>query len=382
MIPLTRPSIEEDDLQAVRAALVSGQLVQGPRVAAFERAIAEYVGAAHAVVVANCTAALQMALLATGVGPGDIVVVGAYSWPTTANVVELCGALPVFVDIDAETFNLSANALAETLNRLFQSPAVGRRVKAVIPIHVFGQMADMPALLAVANRYGVPVIEDAACALGASQGSRQAGTWGSMGCFSFHPRKAITTGEGGAIVTNDGQLVQHLRALRNHGQNFSAGTPDQFLFPGFNNRMTEFQAALGVTQMTKLERVIAARRRLAQRYDALLEPAFVRRGVRAPDPSHVFQSYVVLLPSEAARYRSELIAKLRERGTETQIGTWHMPLITYYSSRYNFKPGDFPNCDDVAARALTLPLYEGLSDEEQQQVAQQARQVIGELPLD
>ena len=369
MIRLTRPSIEDDDLDAVRATLASGHLVQGPRVAAFEQAIAEQVGVAHAVAVTNCTAALQMALLALGVGPGDLVVVGAYSWPTTANVVELCGAQPVFADVDSDTFNLRPDALADTLARLFQSPQVGRRVKAIIPVHTFGQIADMPALLAIADRYGVPVVEDAACALGAASGGRQAGAWGTMGCFSFHPRKAITTGEGGAIVTNDERHARYLRALRNHGQDFEAGTPDQFVMPGFNNRMTEFQAALGVTQMGKLARVVEARRTLAQRYDILLDPMLARAGARAPDERHVFQSYVVLLPRESASERAALIADLRARGVEAQIGTWHMPLVTYYRTRYGHQVGDFPVCDDVAARALTLPLYEGMTLEEQQAVA-------------
>jgi len=369
VIRLTRPSIEGDDLEAVREALASGHLVQGPRVAAFEQAIAEQVGVAHAVVVTNCTAALQMALMALGVGPGDLVVVGAYSWPTTANVVELCGALPVFADVDPETFNLRPDALEETLQRLFRSPQVGRRVKAIIPIHTFGQIADMPRLMAVADRFGVPIVEDAACTLGASLGGRQAGAWGAMGCFSFHPRKAITTGEGGAIVTNDERFARYLRSLRNHGQDFDAGTPDQFIMPGFNNRMTEFQAALGVTQMAKLQRVIRARRELAERYDRILDPALARGGARAPDERHVFQSYVVLLPREVAGERARLIVDLRARGVEAQIGTWHMPLVTYYRTRYDYKPGDFPVCDDVSARALTLPLYEGMTADEQHEVA-------------
>jgi dTDP-4-amino-4,6-dideoxygalactose transaminase len=368
VIRLTRPSIDEEDLEAVRDVLASGHLVQGRRVAAFEQSIADYVGSAHAVVVTNCTAALHMALIALGVGPGDIVVVGAYSWPSTANVVELCGAIPAFADVDRDTFNLRPDAVQETLERLFRLPAVGRRVKAVVPIHVFGQIAAMPELLAVTERYGIPVVEDAACALGASWNGRQAGRWGTIGCFSFHPRKAVTTGEGGAIVTDDDHLAQHLRALRNHGQDFTVASTDQFIFPGFNNRMTEFQAALGLTQMRKLDRLITARRVLAGRYDARLEPALARVGARAPDPRHVFQSYVVLLPHELARHRSSLIAELRERGVEAQAGTWHMPLLTFYRSRYDHKPGDFPVCDEIAARVLTLPLYGGMTDEEQQTV--------------
>jgi perosamine synthetase len=376
MIRLTRPSIEADDLEAVRKVLESGYLVQGPNVGAFERAIAEYVGVKHAVAVTNCTAALQMALLALDVGPGDMVVVGAYSWPTTANVVELCGATPVFVDVDPSTFNMSPGALADTLGRLAQTPSVARRVKAIIPIHVFGQLADLEELNQVAERYGVPIVEDAACALGAEWERRQAGAWGAMGCFSFHPRKAITTGEGGAIVTNDDGFARHLRSMRNHGQDAVGGTTE-FLFPGFNNRMTEFQAALGVTQMSKLNRVIEARRALAARYDAWLDDSFVRGGARSPDPRHVFQSYVVLLPEHVATNRGELIAELRRRDVEVQIGTFHMPLIRFYRSRYGYAPGDFPVADNVAARALTLPLYEGMTEADQRTVVDEHTSCVG-----
>ena len=379
MIPLTRPSIGEDDLEAVASVLRSGQLVQGPSVARFEERIAAYVGAYHAVAVSSCTAALQMSLMALNIGPGDLVIVGAYSWPATANVVELCGAKPIFVDIDQDTFNINPDALAETLARLFRSPDVRRQVKAIIPIHVFGQMADMPRLTEIAERYGVPIIEDAACALGASMAGRQAGTWGHVGCFSFHPRKAITTGEGGAIVTNDARVARYVRALRNHGQDVAPDTPDPFLLPGFNNRMTEFQAALGITQIAKMDRIISARRILARRYDTILSDAFCRSGSRAPDPAHVFQSYVVLIPAEAAPSRAELIRSLRAQGIETQIGTWHMPMITYYRSKYNFRIGEFPVCDEIARRALTLPLYEGLSETEQDKVAQAAHRTLSEV---
>jgi perosamine synthetase len=376
VIRLTRPSIEADDLQAVQEVLASGQLVQGRHVATFEEAVAERAGTRYAVAVTNCTAALQMSLLALDVQPGDIVVVGAYSWPTTANVVALCGAQPVFTDVDPESFNMHPDALEAALGRLGASREVARRVKAVIPIHTFGQMADMPRLHAIAEQFGVPVVEDAACALGASIDGRPAGSWGTMGCFSFHPRKAVTTGEGGAIATDDETLARHLRALRNHGQDFDAGMPDPFVMPGFNNRMTEFQAALGVTQMRKVERINRARRVLAARYDAMLDPALERRGARAPDERHVFQSYVVLLPREVAPQRAAILAELRARDVEAQIGTWHMPLITYYRTRYGFAPGDFPVCDDVSARALTLPLYEGMTEVEQGEVVTQLHAVL------
>jgi perosamine synthetase len=369
MIRLTIPSLEEEDFQAVRQALASGQLVQGPRVAAFEQAIARHVGVEHAVAVSSCTAALHLALLAVAVRPGDLVLVTAYSWLATANVIELCGAQPVFLDITPDTFNLDPNRLEDALKRLMTNAETARRVRAVLPVHAFGQPADLPAILDLAARQTVPVIEDAACALGATLHGRQMGAWGTMGCFSFHPRKAITTGEGGIVTTRDAALASRLRALRNHGLDPEAASPD-FILPGLNYRLTEFQAALGQTQLAKLERLLAARRRLAGQYDALLHGTPLRRPLSLPGSRPAYQSYVVLLPAEVAPRRAEIIRALKERGIETTIGTWHMPRTNYFRSRYGYREGDFPVTDAVFARSLTLPLYERLSQEEQARVVQ------------
>lgn len=347
--------------------LASGYLVQGPHVAAFEQAVAEYIGCRYAVAVSNGTAALHLALLALDVRPGDIVLVTAYSWLSTANVIELCGAQPVFVDIQPDTFNLDPVCLESVLRRLMVTPETARRVRAILPVHTFGQMADMPAILELANRYALPVIEDAACALGAALHNRQAGTWGVMGCFSFHPRKAITTGEGGMITTDNPAIVQRLRALRNHGLDPEAPSPD-FIMPGFNYRLTEYQAALGLTQMAKLERIITVRRQLAAHYNTLLagtplQPPFVRAGQRT-----VYQSYVTLLPEHLAAQRQEFITQLKATGMETTIGTWHMPMTTYFRTRYGYSTGIFPITDGISARSVTLPLHEQLSQVDQQDV--------------
>lgn len=359
MIRLAVPSIEEDDLLAVREALASGYLVQGPRVAQFEREVAGYVGAKHAVAVTNCTSALLLALMALEVGAGDRVAVTAYSWPATANAIALCGAEPVFVDVDPETFNMSPSSLEEALKR--------ERVKAVLPVHAFGCMADMPQILAAAKRHGLPVVEDAACALGAELDGRRAGAWGVMGCFSFHPRKAITTGEGGMIATDDDALARRLRALRNHGQDPEVASPD-FIMPGHNMRLTEFQAALGSSQLGKIERIIERRRAHASLYDALLAGTVLRSPRALAGSRHVYQSYVISLPPEVAPHRAAIISTLRERGIETTIGTYHMPLTSYFRRWGDFKPGDFPATDGVSARAMSLPMYEGLSPEQQASV--------------
>jgi len=369
MIRLTIPSIEEDDLKATRDVLESGFLVQGARVAEFEKSIASCVGVKHVVAVSNCTAALHLALLALDVRPGDLVLVTTYSWPATANVIELCGAQPVFVDIQPDTFNMDPEQLAKTMSRLIATSETARRVKAILPVHTFGQMADMTAITEIAEQYGVPVIEDAACALGAKWEERQAGSWGVMGCFSFHPRKAITTGEGGAITTNDDQLARKLRALRNHGLDPEASSPE-FIMPGFNYRITEFQAAFGSSQMEKLDRIIAARRRLAHHYDSLLENDPVLVPAVPFQSFHVYQSYVTLLPEKAATRRAEIIRQLKEQGVETNIGTWHMPLTTYFRTRYGYQPGDFPVTDQVFPVSLTLPLHEWLTAEAQEYIVQ------------
>jgi len=376
MIRLTIPSIEDDDIQAVEGVLKSGYLVQGQHVAAFEQGLASFVQSKHAIAVSNCTAALHLALLALDIRQGDIVLVTAYSYIATANVIELCGATPIFVDIQPDTFNMDPDRLDETLTRLMKTGSTSKRIKAILPVHTFGQMADMNRIMQIANRYGIPVIEDAACALGAKWENRNAGTWASMGCFSFHPRKAITTGEGGAVTTNDDSLAQKIRALRNHGQDPLSPSPD-FIMPGFNYRMTDFQAAFGVTQMHKLERIINCRRKLAHSYNALFENDGILNPATSEQSFHVYQSYIVLLPAEMASERTRVIAELKNLGIETNIGTWHMPMTTYFRTRYGYKTGDFEVTDDVFARSLSLPLYETLTYENQLFVVKNLLHCVG-----
>lgn len=367
MIRLTIPSLDESEQDAVREVLASGYLVQGERVARFEQAVAEYVGRKHAVAVSNCTAALHLSLLALEIGAGDMVVTTAYSFVATANVVELCSAEPVFVDVQPDTFNLDPNRLEERIKKLRSSAASSHRLRAILPVHTFGQVADMTALQQISDAYGLPIVEDAACALGARWEGSPAGSWGVVACYSFHPRKAITTGEGGMIISDDADLVRTMRALRNHGQDPSAPYPD-FVMPGFNYRMTELQAAIGLVQMEKLERVISARRRLAANYDRLLANTPLQPPFVPPNSHPVYQSYVIMLPEELALHRAAIIRWLKAEGIETTIGTWHMPMTTYFRSRYGYQPGDFAVTDRVFARSLTLPLYEDMKVSDQERV--------------
>jgi dTDP-4-amino-4,6-dideoxygalactose transaminase len=375
MIRLTIPSIEDEDLMAVQEVLASGYLVQGSRVAGFERQVAERTGTDFAVAVSNCTAALHLSLLALDVQAGDLVIVTAYSWVATANVIELCGAHPVFVDIRPDTFNMDPSVLESVLERLMGNRETARRVKAILPVHAFGLMANMGEIMDLADRYRIPVVEDAACALGASLDERPAGSWGKLGCFSFHPRKAVTTGEGGMIVGNDGELIRRLRLLRNHGQDPNSQSPD-FIMPGLNCRLTEFQAALGITQMKKLEALVLSRKRLAQRYEELLGETRLSLPLVPPGHSPVFQSYVVLLPDEDSGFRNDLIARLRERGVETTIGTWNMPMTAFFRTRYGFMQGDFPVADRVFARSLTLPMYPHMTRSDQETVAEELKKIL------
>jgi len=377
MIRLTIPSIDEEDLRAVREVLASGHLVQGSQVAAFEAHVAERAGTGFAVAVSNCTAALHLSLLALDVRAGDLVIVTAYSWVATANVIELCGAHPVFVDIRPDTFNMDPSVLKSVLKRLMGNRETARRVKAILPVHAFGLMADMTEILSLADRYGIPVVEDGACALGASLEGRPAGSWGRLGCFSFHPRKAVTTGEGGMIVGNDGELIRRLKALRNHGQDPHSPSPD-FILPGLNYRMTEFQAALGITQMKKLDHIISSRKKLAQDYEGLLRKTSLTLPVVPPGHSPVFQSYVVLLPKEDSAFRNDVIACLREGGVEAAIGTWNMPMTSFFRARYGFQKGDFPVADRVFARSLTLPLYAHMTRSDQEKVTDELKKSLTE----
>ena len=377
MIRLTIPSIDEEDLRAVREVLASGHLVQGSQVAAFEAHVAERAGTGFAVAVSNCTAALHLSLLALGVQAGDLVIVTAYSWVATANVIELCGAHPVFVDIRPDTFNMDPSVLESVLKQLMGNRETARRVKAILPVHAFGLMAGMTEIMDLADRYGIPVVEDGACALGASLEGRPAGSWGKLGCFSFHPRKAVTTGEGGMIVGTDGELIRRLKALRNHGQDPHSPSPD-FILPGLNYRMTEFQAALGITQMKKLDLIISSRKKLAQDYEELLRETSLTLPVVPPGHSPVFQSYVVLLPKEDCAFRNDVIARLKEEGVEAAIGTWNMPMTSFFRARYGFKKRDFPVADQVFARSLTLPLYAHMTRFDQEKVTDELKKSLAE----
>lgn len=368
MIRLARPDINDADIAAVVEVLRTGQLVQGRTVQRFETAIGRYTQGGDIVAVCNGTAALHLALLALGIGPGHRVGVAAYSWPATANAVVVTGATPVFIDIEPRTMGMDAAALEETLQK-------HSHLDALIPVHAFGQMANMPALTRIADAHGIPVVEDAACALGATLEGRRAGSWGTVGCFSFHPRKAATTGEGGAVRTASTALAKRIRALRNHGQDPDAPAPD-FVAAGFNLRITEFQAALGISQLERYQQIVTTRRERARRYEALLAGLPMVLPLAPDAEAHIYQSYVILLEEQVATRRDRVITRLRDEGIETNIGTHHMPLLTYYRRAFGFTAGDYPVTDKVAQSAIALPMHSFLTEDDQERVASALRRAL------
>jgi len=370
-IAIAVPSTGEEEWHALREPIMSGWLTQGPKVAAFERAFAERHQAAHAIATTSCTTALHLALLALGVGPGDEVIVPAFTWVATANAVVYCGAVPVFADVDRRTFNIDvADALAR----------VTPRTKAVIPVHLFGLCADVAPL-----RAGLPdhvtILEDAACAAGAAVDGRPAGTLGDAGCFSFHPRKAITTGEGGMITTNDAALAARVTVLRNHGASVSEERrhlgPQPYILPdfdllGFNYRMTDLQGAVGLVQLSKLDRFIDERRYWAQWYrETLGDLDWLRLPEEYAGTRHAWQAFVTYVdPVRAPLPRNTIMEHLQARGVAARPGTHAVHMLGYYAERFGLRPDDYPAARDCAAHSMAIPLHNRMREADYAAVAE------------
>ncbi len=375
MIRLTRPSIDESDIQAVADVLRSGYLVQGPQVRRFEQQVAGYVGTTEAVAVSNGTAALHLGLLALGVAPGDRVAVPAYSWPATANVVVLCGAEPVFVDIDPETFCMEPSQLDRALER-------SGGAAAVLPVHAFGGMADMVGIGEVAARHGVPIVEDAACALGAALNGIRAGRWGRVGCFSFHPRKSITTGEGGMVTTDDAALAERIERMRNHGASVSeerrhAGAKSyvlpEFNLLGFNYRMTDLQGAVGLVQLSKLDRFVDERAECAAYYRAELAGLnWLRLPDEPADGRHAWQAFVTYVDeAQAPMPRDAIMERLQAKGIATRPGTHAVHMLGHYRERFGLEPDDFPAARDCQRHTMAIPLHNRMGERDFAYVVEQ-----------
>jgi perosamine synthetase len=363
-IPFTKPYLRGDEGAAVAATIATGWVSQGPKVREFEAAFAERVGAPDAVATTNCTTALQLALYVTGVGPGDEVIVPSLSFIATANAVWQNGATPVFADVDPRTFNLDP-ASAEK--------AITSRTKAIMPVHQLGLPADMDPLMELAETHGLALVEDAACAIGACYKGRPIGSLGSLACFSLHPRKVITTGEGGMIAVHDPAVAERLRKLRQHAMDVSDlarhGAKDVVIesYPerGWNQRMTDMQATLGLCQLELLDEILADRTRLAARYTAALahnpyieppfEPGYAER---------TWQSYAVYLSPRAPIGRTELMRALLHQGIPTRRGVMAIHLEASYAD----SPADLPHTETASRDSFMLPLFPGMTDEQQDYV--------------
>lgn len=365
VIKLSKPSLDSLESDLIQKVLDSNQLVQGKITLEFENLFSDYTGAKYSIAVSNCTAALQLSLISLGVSFNDIVIVPAYSWISTANVVSLCGAHPVFIDIDPKSFNMSPIELEKTLNSLFDLDETRKLCKAIIFVHTFGNLNNIAEVCSIAKKFSIPVVEDAACALGSQSNGKSAGNFGKIGCFSFHPRKIITTGEGGMLVTNDLSLSSEFKALRNHGMDPNSNRPN-FISAGFNFRLTEIQSAIGISQMKKIESLLLSRKKIAKKYFKLLNGSDLLAPFYNNTDEHSFQSFVILIPLEIRSRRDEIIEYLKNQGIETTIGTYNMPRTTYFSKRYGYRIGDYPVTEDISERSISLPIYHGLTEGEQE----------------
>jgi dTDP-4-amino-4,6-dideoxygalactose transaminase len=364
VIPLSKPHFGPEELEAVQNVLSSGWVSgSGPKNAEFGKNLARYVGVKYAVPVANCTAALQLSLMALDVREGDEVLVADYTYPATAHAVLHVRAKPVFVDVDLETYNISPGEIPEKISD---------KTKAIIPVHTFGQPADMNPICRIARKHGLKVIEDAACALGSKYGNRNVGSLGDTACFSFHARKNITTGEGGAVTTRNKKVADKIRMLSCFGAKTNkkyANTP-RFVELGFNFKLSDISAAIGIEQLKKVEWIIRKRRVLADYYRERLSefngvtPPFVGEGV-----THVYQSFVCVLNKKINR--DKVIHLLKKDGIETQIGTYSCHIQPVYNSN-----DVCPNSMELFRRSIALPLYYDMAFEDVDFVVNRLKRVL------
>jgi perosamine synthetase len=377
---MAKPAFGETEARAVLRPLETGWVAQGPYVQEFEHLFRDYVGAEHAVATTSGTTALHLAVAMLGLKPGEEVIVPAFTWIATANVVEYMGATPRFCDIDLETFNIDP----ARIEKLISPKTVG-----VIPVHLFGLCADMGPIMELARSHGLWLVEDAACAFGAWQAGRHAGTFGEVGAFSFHPRKSITTGEGGMVTTASAELAELARILRDQGADRSdpepAGARGDLVLAGFNHlgynyRMTDLQGALGCAQMERAGWILDERRRLARRYDEALAELGWLAVPKVPQGNvHGYQAYVCLIREdgelesirELNAQRNELMRRLEQRGIATSQGTAAPVTTGYYSRKYGLREQDFPAAVTAEQLSIALPLYPDMTEDEQDLVVQE-----------
>jgi len=371
---ITEPYFDDEEIRLVREALDSKWVTQGPKTAEFERLFAVRHQLQHALATTSCTAALHLSTLALQLQPGDEVIVPAFTWVTSAHSAEYVGAKAVFADVDLSTFNLDPAALEAAITPL---------TRAIVVVHLFGKAAPMDEIMAITQRHKLAVIEDAACAVGSTYKGKPIGAFGDLGCFSFHPRKVITTGEGGMVTTNRNDLADRVKCLRNHGATgpaFGADpskpyTMSTFDMLGFNLRMSDIQAAVGVAQMAKLDRLLAERRSLALRYSELLA-GIEELIVPTDDAGHTYQSYVLRLVANDREKRNAIMERLAELKIQTRPGTHAVHRLGYYANKYGLRAEQFPNACRAEDTTITLPIFPGMAKEQQLRVVETIKSCI------
>ena len=368
MIRLTVPLVDDRELEEIAAVLKTGFYTQGPKVSQFEKQISELVGAKHAFAMSSCTTALQLALHALELKPGTEALVADFTFPATANIVVTEGLKPVLVDINLDTFTTDPKDLE---HKLTDNTGV------IIPVHAFGCSADMNAIMDIANKHHIPVIEDAACAMATTYYGKYCGTIGTLGCYSFHPRKAITTGEGGLITTDNDELAEKIAIFRNHG-GVKGDLYYQYEEAGFNYRLSDIQGAMGIAQLEKLDWILENKRRLASLLRDKLQNI---DGITAPiEPDwggHVYQSFVILL--DEGIDRDAVIHVMREKGVETTLGTYAVHAQPFYMKNYGYQPGDLHRSYTAFRQSLTLPLYPQMEEDMLDTITDTLEQTIKEL---
>jgi perosamine synthetase len=367
MLRLANPVFGDDALSAIGRVLASGHLTQGPVVAEFEEAIAEFCGVKHAIATTSATTAIELALAAHDIGPGDLVLVPDFTYPATGNAVIQRGSRLRLLDVAAATYCVEAAELERALD--------AHPVRAVITVDVFGLLADYRVIEPMLAERGVTLICDAACSLGGAIEGRRAGGFGDASCFSFHPRKSLSTGEGGMVTTDDDHLAAKMRRLRNHGSE-RQGWRSSFIEPGFNYRMSDINAALGMVQIPRYAEVVARRRVLAERLTERLKGLAGVRPQWVPDGhAHPYQAYVVNLDEQIDR--DATISALRDLGVESTLGTYALHLEPAFAERGCCEPGGLPHSGELVAHTLALPLHEHLVDEDIEVIAGALEQVLG-----
>jgi len=354
-ISLMRPLVGEEEISAIKEVLDSGFLTEGPKVAEFEKAFASYVGAKHAIATTSCTTALELALRAAGIGPGDEVIVPDFTYPATADVVYLVGAEPILVDVDLKTYNITPEAIKS---------AFTKRTKAVMPVSLFGQPLSED-VYTTARELGLLIIEDAACSAGAVINGKKVGSIADFTCFSFHPRKVITTGEGGMLTTNNDEWGEKVRSLKKFG--LKAGDKGmEFFYIGTNYKMSDILGAIGLVQLRKIEKIIEERRAKAEYYTTLIKKSdleeYIAPPQELPEARHTFQTYACYVKIEGAR--DKLRQFLAEHNVETQIGTFALHLQPAFKNTK--KADDCKNSRLLYENLIALPLHHLLTKEQQE----------------